>query len=156
LTTAFSRFDSINIAAELKPDQTADYALGGLIEFNRDGTAVASFRLRDVADGTLAWSRTFDRLATTGDHTLDDRLVGTLATALVQPFGVLQSRERAKDLAGVKLDPRYRCILLAEDALRSYDPAQHVAAHACLERLTALDKSFAQGFTFLSAMYGAE
>jgi hypothetical protein len=144
-------------AAEPLPGRTADYALNGLVEYNAEGTATASFRLRDVAEGVEVWSRTYDRVAA-GPARLaeEDRVVVDLASSLLQPFGVIQARERAKNLTAPRGDPRYRCVLLALDAIRSREAAQHDAARACLEQLTAADRSFAAGLAYLAAIYDAE
>src|SRR5262249_34979498 len=53
-------------------------------------------------------------------------------------------------------DPRYHCILLALDAIRSRVSAQHDAARSCLERLTTADQSFAAGLPYLAGLYDAE
>jgi tetratricopeptide (TPR) repeat protein len=157
LTDAFSRFDSISVTAELSPGQTADYALSGLIEYEADGGATASFRLRDVADGIAIWSRTFDRIpAGPARATAENALVLELASSLMQPFGIVRSREHTKYLANPGGDSRTRCLLLAADSFRSFDLAEHEAARACLERLTALDKSFADGFSYLAAALNRE
>ena len=157
MTDAFSRFDLINVTAEPSPGHTADYALNGLLEYNAEGTATASFRLRDVAEGVEVWSRTYERIAS-GPARLagEDRVVVDLASSLLQPFGVIQARERAKNLTAPHGDPRYRCVLLALDGIRSRDAAQHDTGRACLEQLTAADKSFAAGLTYLAAIYDAE
>jgi tetratricopeptide (TPR) repeat protein len=53
-------------------------------------------------------------------------------------------------------DPRPRCLLLAADSFRSFDLAEHTAARGCLERLTAVDKGFADGFSYLAALLNRE
>jgi tetratricopeptide (TPR) repeat protein len=157
LIDAFSRFDAINVTSELAPGQSADYALSGTIEYNADGTATASFRLRDVADGIEVWSRTFDRVAfATGAANAEDAIVLELASSLLQPFGIVRSREHIKFLASPVGDPRYRCLLLASDAFRSFDLAEHEAARSCLERLTSLDKGFGDGFSYLAVVLNRE
>jgi tetratricopeptide (TPR) repeat protein len=157
LTDAFSRFDSINVTSELQPDQTADYALNGLVEYGSDGSALVSVRLRDVAEGLEAWSRTFDPIgAGQGRAAAENAIVLELASSLLQPFGVLRSREHTKSLANSGGDPRQRCLLLAADSFRSFDLAEHTAARACLERLTATDKGFADGFSYLAVVLNRE
>jgi tetratricopeptide (TPR) repeat protein len=157
LTDAFSRFDSINVTAELPPGQAADYALNGLIEYDADGGATVSFRLRDIADGIEVWSRTFDWI-TSGPArtTAENALMLELASSLMQPFGIVRSREHTKFLANPGGDPRARCLLLAADSFRSFDLAEHEAARACLERRTAIDKGFADGFSYLAAALNRE
>jgi len=157
LTDAFSRFDSINVTSELQADRTADYALNGLVEYHSDGSALVSLRLRDVAEGVEAWSRTFDLIgAGPGRTAAENAIVLELASSLLQPFGVVRSREHNKYLANSGGDPRPRCLLLTADSFRSFDLAEHTAARACLERLTAIDKGFADGFSYLAALLNRE
>ena len=157
LIDAFSHFDLINVTAELNEGQSADYVLSGLVEYDAEGTATASFRLRDVAEGVEVWSRTFERIAP-GDArpATEEKLIIALASSLLQPFGVIHARERAKNLAAPRSDPRYRCVLLAMDAVRSRKLAEHDAARACLERLTAADQTFAAGLAWLATLYDVE
>ena len=75
---------------------------------------------------------------------------------LAPPFGVIRANERLKHLAGGARDPRYRCILEASESFRSFDPAQHTRARACLEALTARDPGYAMGFAYLAAVYTRE
>jgi len=157
LIDAFSRFDSINVTSELQPGQMADYALSSLVEYHGDGGATVSFRLRDVAEGVEAWSRTFDRIAAgQARAAAENALVLELASSLLQPFGIVRSREHNKYLANTGGDPRARCLLLAADSFRSFDLAEHTAARACLERLTAIDKGFADGFSYLAVVLNRE
>src|SRR5262249_20845568 len=114
---AFSRFDAINIAMESRElTGKTDYRLRGLIEYLNDGTVSVRFNLIDAADSTMVWSRSFERIATQRDRVgVEDRIAADTATTLLQPFGIIRSRERVKHLAGGAGDPRYRCLLLASD-----------------------------------------
>jgi adenylate cyclase len=114
------------------------------------------FRLLDAAEGNIVWSQAFERVAEDGGKAAEGRIVTSLANALLQSFGVIRSRDRAKHLASSEGDPRYRCILQAADALRSAAPAAHESARTCLERLTSLDPSFAVGYAFLAITYYRE
>mgnify|MGYP003335761520 CR=1 FL=1 len=67
-----------------------------------------------------------------------------------------RARDRAKQLVSSVGDPRYRCILEAADSIRTLSAAEHERAKACLENLTAVDPSFALGYTFLAILYGRE
>jgi adenylate cyclase len=133
-----------------------DYRLAGTVE-NGDRFASAWFTLTDVADGNVVWSRNFERMTPAGSQGAgEDAIVVALTNSLLQSYGVIRSRDRAKHLASTAGDPRYRCILEAADAIRTADRRTHDQARACLEQLTALDPSFAVGFTFLSLIYNRE
>jgi tetratricopeptide (TPR) repeat protein len=88
--------------------------------------------------------------------TTQEEIILDLASAILQPFGIIQSNERARQLATDGGDPRYRCIIDTAQALRSADPIEHVRARACLEHLTALDPGFSTGFSLLAAIYYRE
>jgi tetratricopeptide (TPR) repeat protein len=155
---AFSRFDTINIAIDPKdsPIHRVDYRFLGSVEYHGDSTATFRFRVLDTADGNIVWSQTFDRVLVTSEAVLEQAIVLPLATALMQTYGVLRGRDRAKHLASGQGDPRYRCLLEASDALRHFDPAGHARGRACLERLTVVDPSFAVGYSLLSVIYYRE
>lgn len=160
LCDAFTRFDTINIVAgkagaPVKPDN--DYLLMGSVEYRGDGTTSVRFRLINNRDGTVHWSRVFDRLRPGEDRAAtEDAIVTELAAVLVQPFGVIRSHSRRQHLASGAGDPRYRCIVEASESFRSFDRDQHVRARTCLEQLIAVHPDFISGFSYLAALYFRE
>ena len=54
------------------------------------------------------------------------------------------------------LDPRYRALLSAGDALRSFDPVAQVHIRDRLEQLIAADPNFANGFSLLAVFHSRE
>ncbi len=169
---AFARFDTINVSFGPRPADNgassssvpspaaqprADYRLTGSVEYGETTTTIM-FQLIDATEGTIAWSRAFEQPAAAGDQngTADEEIVGALADTLLQSYGVIRARDRAKHLASPAGDPRYRCILEAAESFRSVDPVEHERARACLERLTSLDPGFAVGFEFLAVVYYRE
>ena len=162
---AFARFDTVNVAyngqAERdRPTSVArplpDYRLTGSLEYGETATTLL-FQLVDAAEGTIAWSRTFAFPAAAPDQgAAEDETVVALTNALLQSYGVIRARDRAKHLASPAGDPRYRCVLEAAESLRSPDPAAHDRARSCLEYLTNADPSFAIGFEFLAIVYYRE
>ena len=155
---AFSRFDTINVA--LGPKEGAghriDYRFLGSVDYHGDPTATFRFRLLDNADGNIVWSQTFDRVLVTSETALEQGIVLRLTTALMQTYGVIRARDRARHLASGQGDPRYRCLLEASDALRYFDRVGHERGRVCLERLTALDPSFGAGYSSLAVIYYRE
>ena len=151
---AFARFDTINVASEPRPAAGADYRLAGSLEYGETATTLR-FQLIDTAENTIAWSHSFDYPAAAADQdAAEDAIVMGLTDALLQSYGVIRARDRAHQLAAPGGDPRYRCVLEAADSLRFPDPPLH--ERACLERLTALDPSFAVGFEYLALIYYRE
>ena len=171
LRDAFARFDTINVSFGSRPADSAasgssllsrtaqphvDYRLTGSIDYGETTTTIL-FQLIDSAEGTIAWSRTFEQPAAETDATAaEEEIVVALANTLLQSYGVIRAHDRAKQLASPAGDPRYRCILEAAESFRSVDPGQHERARSCLESLTTLDPGFAVGFEFLAIVYYRE
>lgn len=154
ISDAFARFDTVNVSSGAEPQ--ADYRLSGTLEYT-DSAANAWFTLTDSAEGKVVWSRTFEKVHRSDQPGLTgDSIVITLTNSLLQSYGVIRSRDRARQLASNTGDPRYRCVLEAADAIRTADRPAHERARDCLERLTAADPSFVVGSIFLSMMYSRE
>src|SRR5258708_748756 len=153
LSNAFTHFDLENVLLESGDRQAAagndtaparnpnaDYRFSGSVEYAGDGAARLLFRLIDLADGSIVWSREFDRVLVDDDKAAaEQRIVRELAGILLQPFGVIYTRQRAKVLGGSLTDPRYRCLVEVIDSFSSFDPAQQMRGRDCLEQLTARD-----------------
>jgi hypothetical protein len=164
LADAFARFDTVNVTIGKAPttdkaaepgERSAEYRLSGTLKFEKYEGLSARLALTDMTDGTIAWSGNLVRDGAPG-AAAEETIAGELATTLLQPFGVIRARERVKQLATGRGDPRYRCITEASESLRSFVPAQHENARLCLEQLTAFDPSFASGFRYLAAIYMRE
>jgi tetratricopeptide (TPR) repeat protein len=154
ISDAFARFDTVNVASGA--DAHADYRLSGTLEYV-DDTANAWFILTSRAEGKVVWSRTFEHVHRADEAGVSgNSIVISLTNSLLQSYGVIRARDRARQLASNTGDARYRCILEAADAMRTADRAAHDLARNCLERLTAADPSFAVGLIFLSMMYSRE
>jgi hypothetical protein len=163
---AFTHFDLVNILLEPATGQTAsvdapapaaglraDYRFSGSVEYSDDGAARLLFTLVDVADGSIVWSRGFERVFGDDDKSAaEDKVVRELAGILLQPFGVIYAHQRGKVLTGALSDPRYRCLVDVIDSFSSFDAAQQSRGRDCLEQLTSRDPSFALGFPYLAAI----
>jgi TolB-like protein len=166
LSNAFTHFDLVNVqlesadhqaaaGSEATParDANADFRFSGSVEYADDGAARLLFRLIDLADGSIVWSRAIDRVLGGDDKAAaEERIVRELAGILLQPFGVIYAYQRAKVLNGTLTDPRYRCLVEIIDSFRSFDPAQQERGRDCLEQLTVRDPGFALGFSYLAAV----
>jgi hypothetical protein len=166
LRDAFARFDTINVAytgnaqpanvdGEAAPPRL-DYRLTGSLEYGATATTLR-FQLVDAAENTIAFTRDFVYPAAAPDQgAAEDEVVVALTNSLLQSYGVIRARDRAKHLASPAGDPRYRCVLEATESLRSSDLATHERARSCLEYLTGADPSFAIGFEFLAIVHYRE
>jgi tetratricopeptide (TPR) repeat protein len=160
INDAFARFDTINVVQVVSEGRLpvraprADYHLASVIEY---WTAASNiwFRLVDGTDGTVVWSSNFEGVAALSAAEADE-IVITVANSLLQAYGVIRSRDRARYLGSAGGDPRYRCVLEATLSISTADRADHDRARDCLERLTSIDPGFAVGFTFLALIYSRE
>jgi hypothetical protein len=157
LSSAFTHFDLVNILLEPRDrsaaEPRADYRFTGSVEYFDDGAARLLFRAIDVGDGSIVWSRAFDHEPAGGDRAATEKdIVRALAGPLLQPFGVIYSRQRTKVLSGAVTDPRYRCLVVVIESFNSSDAAQQLRGRDCLEQLTSQDPNFALGFSYLAAL----
>ena len=75
---------------------------------------------------------------------------------LLLPTGIIRARDYNRFLVGGRGDARYRCLLVASDAFRSFYPDAHERARHCLERLIAIDPGFGIGYSYLAGVYNQE
>jgi TolB-like protein len=162
LRDALARFDEIEVASELAlpvslggsvPSKNpGTYRLAATAEYDRNDMLGLSFRLHDASDGTVIWTQAFDNISVAGNFIATrNEIVQKIATVLAQPYGVIYARERAK-LATTEADPRYRCVIAAFEYWRGFDRSKSADVRACLEQVTTLDPTFAEGFAILGLL----
>jgi TolB-like protein/tetratricopeptide (TPR) repeat protein len=160
LRDALARFDELNVMSGAPPgDRTrgaansataSQYTLTASVETGNAGLSV-TVRLTDIADSRIVFARTFERTRYGGDAGPgEETIVREVAAALAQPYGIIQSGERARQTGSTANNPHYRCLLDAYDYWRNFDPALHAHVRDCLERATEADPSFATGFAMLT------
>jgi len=163
LRDAIVRFDEFNVISEMtasvrQPVTTAEhlpatkYQLGGTVENRSDGETILNFWLLDAFDGAVVWSRTFEVHDLKAPGAQEDAILSDVAVVLAGPSGIIHAHARKKP----NIDPRYACLLRAYDYLYGFDPRVHDDVLACLERMTKLDPTFANGFSALSMVYYRE
>jgi tetratricopeptide (TPR) repeat protein len=112
INDAFARFDTVNVVIGSRQQVTslsgssgdvtlteprADYRLSGALEY-RDGKTNVQFRLIDSAESKVVWSRV-RRCAGYVRRRRKEQIVISIANALLQSYGVIRARDRAKHLA---------------------------------------------------------
>jgi tetratricopeptide (TPR) repeat protein len=157
LVDAFTRFDEIEVRSEPAPAsaagaaadrvQRSEYELATTAEYATGGAVRLNFRLVDLGEHTVVWSRSFDRT-----QLVRDDVVRELATALAQPYAAIYALERAKRASTGKLDPSYACLIDSFEAWRSYDAVKEDTVRACLAQATRADPNFAGGFAALATL----
>lgn len=162
LRDALARFDGINVtsgsAPNVAPTRVADpaapsyYGLTASVETGPAGLSV-TVRLTDIADNLIAFARTFERTRYGGGAgPTEEAIVREVAAVLAQPYGIIHSRERTRQMNSSAGDPRYRCLLEAYEYWRTFEPGQHARARDCLERAIVEEPSFAAAYTSLSEL----
>jgi tetratricopeptide (TPR) repeat protein len=162
---AFSHFELLNTVyeprAELGRGQPAHDASnsGSSSRYDLNFAAVPhgerlelQIQLSDQADGTIVWDGTFEVPSDLANSATQEKIARALATTLLQPFGVVTTRERGKHLA-TSGDPRYRCVLQAMEALRTASEAAYADARLCLESIIRKDPGYSLAHYYLASIY---
>jgi tetratricopeptide (TPR) repeat protein len=111
----------------------SDYHLSSAIHYYSDGTANIAVSASDLSDNSIIWSQTFQGWQ---HHVVANQKAGMIhemTMALLQPFGVLASREAVKHAGTDSMNDPYRCVLESHDYLRSFDLKRSPPVRACLE-----------------------
>jgi hypothetical protein len=151
---ALVRFDDLTIATERPPGGAGwvspDYSLASGIHYYGDGTASVAISASDSADGAIIWSKTFEGREHNPVVEQQGAMVREMIKTLLQPFGVIASRETAKRAAGKSVDDPYRCVLDSHDYLRGYDLRLLPPIRTCLEAAVAKSSSWVTPFVQLA------
>ena len=142
LNSALARYDDVTIVT-LDPGVVASsgaastqrppsiYRLAATVRYG-DDVASLIVQLVDTADSSVAWSRQYDRLVKPHTRRSNNTIAPDVARSLLDPFGVIQARERVKRAYADPMTDTYRCILDANVYLRSFDPSQYRPVRDCL------------------------
>jgi len=144
LINALARYDDVTVVTR-DPGSTASrsggapdtqrlrpiYHLAATVRYS-DESAMLIVQLVDATDNSIAWSRQYVRPVKPHPRAPKGRIAPDVARSLLDPFGVIQARERVTLAAVDPMKDTYRCILDANVYLRSFNPSQYQAAHDCL------------------------
>ena len=116
IAEVFALFEGTNVMVAAPPSVRhahargrSDYRLDGTIEYRGNGLVNVRFKLVDESDATVIWSRAFERLSDAeGSGETERNIILELATAVVQPYGVISANDRAKRLDEKLLRPALR------------------------------------------------
>ncbi len=141
---AVARFDDIVIVHDLadmvsSAPRSALSQAGSVMTLRISAVAAAhqtvrfNARLVDQADQAMLWSREFDPVAAgpEGDAARTG-IVRAVATAVAQPYGVIQAHVRSRLASGPARNNPYGCIVSGFDYWRSNDVQAHALARDCL------------------------
>lgn len=151
LVDAMARFDDL-ISVKAPPPGASGVEAGDYVfEMNasRVGADTEGFgRLRSVRDGRIVWTTSTTRSLESGpDDSELLELARRLAIRLAEPFGIIHA-----DFRQSATSPAMRCMFQAFDFRRTMQPAEHLAARACLEGVLAKDAGFHPAWSQLALL----
>jgi hypothetical protein len=153
LIDAMARFDDLTVLAAPPAGAGSgppDYSLASAIHYYADGAASVAISATDATDGGIIWSKTYEGREHDAVPEKKGRMVREMTMTLLQPFGVIASREAAKRAAGDNMEDPYRCVLNSHEYLRSYDFSRRSPVRACLEAATVKAPSWVSPFVQLA------
>jgi tetratricopeptide (TPR) repeat protein len=151
LVDAMARFDDLILVKSLQPGasgvEAGDYVFE--MDASRVGADTEGFgRLRSVRDGRIVWTTSTTRSLEIGpDDSELLELARRLAIRLAEPFGIIHA-----DFRQSATSPAMRCMFQAFDFRRTMQPAEHLAARACLEGVLAKDAGFHPAWSQLALL----
>jgi adenylate cyclase len=140
--------------ATLRHDYDAGYALSGAVRAD-NGRMRVTVRLTDTEFGTQLWTWAFDDdVSGTGLLASQETIGESIGKIVSSPYGPVFAQEidRVTGKANADLSP-FECLLRFYDYTRTYSPAMHADARACMERSVARVPTFAQGWSSLGVLY---
>jgi adenylate cyclase len=136
----------------------ADFILGGSVQSAEQSLRVTA-RLTQTSNNTIVWTQGFsgELKDAAGVLALQSEIAGSVASALGQPYGVIQEKLTLDLSAARRMSLEdYLCVLSAYDYSRAKTEAQHLKVRACLEDVTDRSPGYAPAWAKLSWMYGDE
>lgn len=148
MATALARFDEVTVVTRMDGD--ADYVVSGTFSDQPGGIAAATL-LTDRHSGHVIWSArmTAPRNPIQPSLTID-QLVGDIAVAIAQPYGVVMSARLART---DKPDDGFRCLVQSFNYWRDFTTATRDDIRDCLEALTRRYPTYAPAYAMLTFVY---
>ena len=139
LINALARYDDATVVtdrpaigtAASQPPVSSIYRLAGTVRYDGRG-ALLFVQLIDTANDAIVWTRQYDHPIKPDPHRQNGLIALDVARTLLDPFGVVQARERVKLATADPTKHTYVCILDANEYLRSFNPSEYQPVHDCL------------------------
>ncbi|MBM6594359.1 hypothetical protein [Microvirga pudoricolor] len=157
--TVLGRETSRNIppgadAAGIRQALGVRYVLEGSVRTTAKRLRITG-RLVEAGTGSVLWSQIYDEDTNLRDLlTIQDDVARQVATAVAQPYGVIQRADQARSRPQVPDDlEAYACTLKFYDYRVALSEESHATIRACLERAVALHSDYATAWAMLSVLY---
>ena len=140
--------------ARIRHDLGVRYVLEGSVRAAAHRLRIAG-RLLDAETGAVLWSQTYDEDLQARDlFTIQDDVARKVATAVAQPYGIIQRAHQTRTGAHPPDDlEAYECTLRFYDYRAALSEESHAAIRTCLERAVALHPDFATAWAMLAVLY---
>ncbi len=141
-------------ATRLRNDLGIRYVLEGSVRAAAHRLRITG-RLLDAETGAVLWSQIYDEDLHVRDlFTIQDDVARRVATAVAQPYGIIQRAHQTRTGARPPDDlEAYACTLRFYDYRAALSEESHAAIRNCLERAVALHPDFATAWAMLSVLY---
>jgi adenylate cyclase len=141
-------------AARIRRDLGVRYVLEGSVRAAADRLRITG-RLLDAETGAVLWAQTYDEDLKVRDlFTIQDDVARKVATAVAQPYGIIQRADQTRTGALPPDDlEAYACTLRFYDYRAALSEESHAAIRTCLERAVALHPDYATAWAMLSVLY---
>jgi len=141
-------------AARIRRDLGVRYVVEGSVRAAAHRLRITG-RLLDAQTGAVLWSQTYDEDLEVRDlFTIQDDVARRVATAVAQPYGIIQRADQTRTGARPPDDlEAYGCTLRFYDYRASLTEESHAAIRACLERTVEGHPDYATAWAMLSVLY---
>lgn len=141
-------------AARIHRDLGVRYVLEGSVRAAAHRLRITG-RLLDAQTGAVLWSQTYDEDLQVRDlFTIQDDVARKVATAVAQPYGIIQRAYQTRTAARPPDDlEAYGCTLRFYDYRAALSEESHAAIRTCLEQAVALHPDYATPWAMLSVLY---
>ena len=140
--------------ARIRRDLGVRYVVEGSVRAAESRLRITG-RLLDAQTGAVLWSQTYDEDLQVRDlFTIQDDVARKVATAVAQPYGIIQRADQIRTGARPPDDlEAYGCTLRFYDYRAALTEESHAEIRACLERAVATHPDYATAWAMLSVLY---
>ena len=141
-------------ADRIRNDLGVGYVLEGSVRAAANRLRITG-RLLDAGSGTVMWSQIYDEDLQSRDlFTIQDDVARRIATAVAQPYGIIQRAHQTRTGMRAPDDPEtYTCTLRFYEYRAALSEESHAAIRTCLERAVARHPDHATAWAMLSVLY---
>jgi len=139
--------------SSLRSELGVSYVVQGSVRDDADGIRVSA-QLLEAKTGRVLWTATYDRpLEPKALIGVQSELAGEIATALGQPYGIVNQNLEAQMTPKVSDMQSYICVLSAYDYRRSFSRDAFGPALGCLEQAVLREPNYSDAWAMLGWLH---